>query len=58
MRAPHLTGHRPVSARRVVQGQVRLVVVMDLRDRAAMLAATVAGVVALLLAGIGWAVIV
>lgn len=53
VRAPHLGEHRPVPARRAVGGPVRLVVVADVRERAAMVAASFAGVVALVLAVIG-----
>lgn len=57
VRAPHLGESRPVPARRAVGGPVRLVVVADVRERAAMVAASFAGVVALLLAVVGLAVI-
>lgn len=53
VRAPHLGESRPVSARRAVGGPVRLVVVADVRERAAMVAATVTGVVALVAAAVG-----
>ena len=56
-RAPHLGERRPVPARRAVGGPVRLVVVAERRERAAMVAAAVPGVVALVLAVIGIGVI-
>lgn len=57
VRAPRLTKLRPVSARRAVGGSVRLVVVSDVGERAAMVAASFVGVMALLAAAVGVAVI-
>ena len=53
VRAPHLGEQRPVSARRAVGGPVRLVVVADVRERAAFVAATGTGVLAVVLAVVG-----
>lgn len=53
VRAKRLAVPRPVSARRAVGGPVRLVVVADARERAAMVTATVTGVVALVAAAVG-----
>ena len=53
VRAPHLGESRPVPARRAVGGPVRLLVVADVRERAAFVAATGAGVLAVVLAVVG-----
>lgn len=57
LRAGHLRRHRPVAARRAIGGQVRLVIVADARERAAMIAATVTGLIACGLLAVGVAVI-
>lgn len=57
LRAGHLGRNRPVAARRAIGGQVRLVIVADARERAAMIAATVTGLIACGLLAVGVAVI-
>lgn len=44
-------------ARRAVGGDIRLVVVADVRERAAAIAASVAGLVAIVLAAVGLVVV-
>lgn len=57
VRAAHLGEHRPVPARRAIGGDLQLVLVTDVRERAAVIAASVAGVVAIALALLGLVVI-
>ncbi len=47
LRAPHLGHPRPVPVSRAVTGPIRLVLVVDRKERAAMIAATFTGLVAL-----------
>lgn len=57
VRSPHLGDTRPVPARHAVGGPVLLLIVADVRDRAAMIAASVTGAVAVVLAVVGVVVI-